>query len=176
MSDTEEWRDIPEYEGYYQVSNLGRIKSLDRMVRHSMSRENAKLRLSPGQIMLPDLSHHGYYCVSLFKEGKRHVRELHTLIALAFLGKRPDAHHTHHINGNKIDNRLANLEYKSAHDHGSDHHYGENCHKAILTRDQVAEVRKLLNEGVYQKDIAKQFGVSRSTIGEIKRGASWKRI
>lgn len=76
--------------------------------------------------------------------------------------------------GDSTDNRLGNLVYLPASYHGHITHRGENAHKARLTEIQVREVRNLLAKGYTQKRIALQYGVARSTIGEIKRGASWE--
>lgn len=169
---SERWQDLPGYEGLYQCSTLGNIRSVDRQVPY---RGGPKTRIAKGQALTPYVNHRGYACVTLFR-GKRHVKELHTLIAATFLGPRPDRHHTHHLNGDKLNNRPANLKYLPSHQHHAHHHRGEGCHKARLTDEQVNEIRRLLSNGVFQKDIAKQYGVSRSTIGEINRGKTWKHI
>lgn len=170
---SERWQDIPGYEGLYQCSTFGNIRSIDRQVPY---RGGPKTRIAKGQLLSPYVSHRGYALVVLCHDGKRHVKELHTLIAATFLGPRPDRHHTHHLNGDKLNNRPANLKYLPSHQHHAHHHRGEGCHKARLTDEQVNEIRQLLSNGVFQKDIAKQYGVSRSTIGEINRGKTWRHI
>lgn len=103
------WKDVSGYEGYYQASNLGRIKSLKR--------KNKK-----GKILKPWISCHGYKCVRLSKNGQLKSFSVHQLIAIAFLGhKRCGLKRViDHINNIKHDNRLENLQIVS-------HRY--NCSK-----------------------------------------------
>lgn len=168
----EQWKDLPGYEDYYQVSDQGNVRSVTRLANRSGNHQ----RIASGRVLRLQVNHRGYTYVTLYKQGNRSVKEVHPLVAHAFLGPRPDDFHTHHINGNKADNRLENLAHVHCSKHSSNHFRGEKCHKAILTEEQVFEVRQLLENGMFQKDIAKQYGVSRSTICEIKRGASWKHI
>lgn len=168
----EQWKDLPGYEDYYQVSDQGNVRSVTRLANRSGNHQ----RIAPGRVLRLQVNHRGYTYVTLYKQGNRSVKEVHPLVASVFLGPRPEGYHTHHINKNSTDNRIENLTYVPADRHVSRHHRGEKCHKAILDESQILEVRQLLNAGVIQKDIAQQFGVSRSTIGEIKRGATWKHI
>jgi DNA-binding NarL/FixJ family response regulator len=115
----------------------------------------------------------GYCAAYLSKDGVIHRHEVHRLVGEAFIGPLPDGFDTHHINGIPSDNRVENLEYKSRFLHQHHHTRGELAHKAVLTREQVTDVRHLLEQGLSQKEIAKRYGVARSTIGEINRGASW---
>ncbi len=113
-ADEEEWKDIIGYEGKYQVSNLGRIKSLCRVVQ----RKNGHIQTINERILKPTISNKGYYMVSL--DGKTYT--VHRLEALAFLGKSKLT--VNHINGIKTDNRIENLEFVT---------HKENCIKAWQT-------------------------------------------
>ena len=168
----EVWKDVVGYEGKYQVSNLGNVRSLDRYYPHNKGGQ----RLQPGKVLKPDVTHRGYATVILYKDAKISRKEIHTLVATAFLGKRPAKCHAHHKNHNKLDNRAANLTYINGGEHARHHHQGEGCYKAKLTEKDVKEIRKRLTKGETQIVIAGDYGVSRSTIGEIKRGASWSHI
>lgn len=106
-SNIEEWRDIPGYEGRYQASNLGRIRSLPRVIDR---RSNTPYRL-PGRILRPRLSHKGYLLVGLSTESKVKNLSVHRLVAQAFLPNTEGFPEVNHINGNKKDNRAANLEW-----------------------------------------------------------------
>lgn len=100
------WKDLPTYEGYYQVSNLGRVRSVDRYVKCI---HNSK-RLVKGVIKVPQKNKAGYYITTLTKEGKAHTYTYHQMVAWAFLPNFKKGDELNHINGIKTDNRLENLE------------------------------------------------------------------
>jgi NUMOD4 motif-containing protein/HNH endonuclease len=106
------WRDIPGFEGAYQVSDLGRVRSLDRAVAHRDGH-----RFIRGRVLRPSLKPAGYHRVDLRSVGRgsenaeRVVAHVHTLVLLAFVGPRPEGLEIRHLNGNPGDSRLINLEY-----------------------------------------------------------------
>jgi len=103
----EEWRDIKGYEGLYQVSNLGRVRSLDKAIVDSKGRK----RISKGRIRRVGVKSGGYLNVALCKNGKAVNKSVHRLVAEAFM---PDADFSldvHHINGVRHDNRIENLRF-----------------------------------------------------------------
>jgi len=105
----EKWRDIPDYEGYYQVSSRGRIKSVDRVVslRHKHN------RIVKGRI-IPQ-SHHNslipYFQVTLHKQGKQETRLVHQIVALVWLGAVPANCEVRHGPNGYTDNSISNLSY-----------------------------------------------------------------
>ena len=105
---TEIWKDIPVYEGLYQVSSFGRVKSLSRTVyigAHSK-------RIKPENIKIPTMSKKGYYCICLCDNGRQCSRLLHRLVAEAFILMENDyQNQVNHINGDKSDNTINNLEW-----------------------------------------------------------------
>jgi len=96
----EAWRPVVGYEPLYAVSDKGRVK---RVATGKGSRE--------GHVLRPALNHKGYPMVGLSKAGKLRAFAVHTLVALAFLGPRPEGLQINHKNGRKNDNRVENLEY-----------------------------------------------------------------
>ena len=102
------WRDIPGYEGLYQVSFDGRVKGLERYVNHWRGglRKYEEKELSQATEKV------GYKCVSLCKEGKMRTHRVHVLIAMAFLKHKPCGYNilVDHINNNRLDNRLDNIQ------------------------------------------------------------------
>lgn len=98
----EEWRDVPEYEGIYQVSNYGRLKSLCRTDAAGKTRKEKYLK--------PHETVDGYYSTTLIKNGKRKVIGIHRVVYLAFKGDIPEGMEINHINENKKDNTPGNLE------------------------------------------------------------------
>ena len=92
------WKDVLDYEGGYQVSNLGNVKSL---------------KLNKEKILKPGIDSHGYLRVDLFYKGKRKTIKVHQLVAMAFLNHTPDGTTkivTDHIDNNPLNNRLENLQ------------------------------------------------------------------
>lgn len=102
-----EWRPISGYEGYYEVSNKGVIRSLDRDIEHAVSgtirRRGRIIRLKPHK--------DGYQVVTLHKEGRRKNRMVHQLVLEAFVGPCPSGQQTCHNNGDPSDNRVENLRW-----------------------------------------------------------------
>ena len=96
----EVWRDIPEYEGY-QVSNLGRVKSLERI--------DALGRKVEEKILKPLITRNGYYLTGLYKNSIQKFYYVHRLVWEAFNGQIPEGLQVNHINEIKSDNRLGNL-------------------------------------------------------------------
>ena len=100
--ENEIWKDIPNYEGLYQVSNLGRIKSLERI-------DAIGNRLLKEKFLKPRLNNNGYYRVSLWKQSIEKFYYIHRLVFEAFNGQIPENMQVNHINEIKADNRLSNL-------------------------------------------------------------------
>jgi hypothetical protein len=102
------WKDIPGWEGYYQASNLGRIRSLDRIVTHSLGGD----KMLKSMIMKQRLFKCGYYYVGLQKEGKtQKMCRVHRLIAKAFHPNPQNKPEVNHDDGNKLNNCEWNLEW-----------------------------------------------------------------
>jgi hypothetical protein len=102
------WKDIIGYEGKYQVSNKGEVKSLSRIV----DRGNLPNRIQKERTMKKSVNIAGYYVVNLTKDAKQKVHTVHSLVALCFIGDR-EGKDTNHIDSNKLNNCLHNLEYVS---------------------------------------------------------------
>ena len=97
----EEWKDIEGYEGYYQVSNMGNVKSLN--YRHT----------SKERILKPQKNNDGYLNVQLYQDGKGKIYKVHRLVATAFCENQMGYTEVNHINEDKSDNRAENIEWCS---------------------------------------------------------------
>lgn len=106
----EKWRDIPGYEGSYQASNLGRIRSLDRVItRAASSRRGAYKAKLKGRFIKPVKNTQGYMVVPLGRSNS--CARVHQLIAKTFIPNRDGKPMINHKNGDKSDNRVTNLEW-----------------------------------------------------------------
>lgn len=104
------WKDIKGFEGLYQVSNLGRIKSLERFRKG----KNDSLVTVKEKILKPQITRNGYYLIGLFKNSIGKWYSVHRLVWLAFNGPIPENMQVNHINEIKTDNRLLNLNLMTA--------------------------------------------------------------
>lgn len=179
----EEWKPVVGAEGYYEVSNLGRVRSVSRLVRHSNLKD---LRPAKGRVLKLKAYPNGYLFVSLSQGGAVKERQVSHLVLEAFVGPRPKGYNACHNNGNQKDNRLVNLRWDSTINNAGDkrahgtHLEGEAVHLSVLTEEQVRAIR--LEYRVYSKrktnatELAEKYKVARMTIFNIVWGNSWKHV
>lgn len=147
------WKDIPEYENFYQISSLGRVKSLERNVW------NGKVYcVHRERILKPMKNSDGYLQVVLFKGGIRKSFKIHRLVCNAFLPNPYNLPEVNHINEDKTDNRLENLEF-------CDHIY--NCN--FGTRNERAAKGKTNHIKLSKKVKCLETGIVYPSIQEIER-------
>lgn len=124
----------------------------------------------------------GYRTVQVSVPGSRRsvVLFVHKLVAKHFLPRRPShRHQLRHLNGNKDDNRAANLAWGTAKQNAADRAKhgrtacGERQGAAKLTRKKVLQIRRMLKNKIPQYDIADRFGICQATVSEIHRGVTW---
>ena len=102
------WKDIKNYEGLYQVSNLGRIKSLNRYSYNSVGKYNKKIF---ERILKQAIAKPGYYVINLTKNGKQKTYRIHRLVAETFIPNPNNYPMINHIDCNKLNNKVENLEW-----------------------------------------------------------------
>jgi hypothetical protein len=108
----EEWKDIEDYDGLYQVSNTGKVRSLDRKVVQMARTGNSFFAGNrKGKELVQRKQNGGYYVVWLSKNGKVRPKTVHRLVAEAFLPKIEGKNDVNHKNGIKSDNNVSNLEW-----------------------------------------------------------------
>lgn len=168
----EEWKDIPGYEGLYQVSNLGKVKSLPRQG-------------SSGKILkFRKCGNYKHLGVVLYKNQKATAFLIHRLVLLTFVGPCPQGLEARHLNGNGSDNKLNNLLWDT-HSvnmqdrklHGTTYNgnqRGSANPGSKLNEQQILQIREYLKTNKYTgRYIAELFGVSQQTICCIKTGRNW---
>ncbi len=165
------WKDIPGYEGRYQASNMGRIRSLDRKVRgvcHFTGKEF--YRKTKGYGLRPGAIKSGHLSVVL-GHGTAGI-PVHQLVMKTFVGEAPEGKEILHANGNPADNRLGNLRYDTRRENIFDvFRQGKAWRK--LTADDVQAIRFELYCGFRGSDLAEMYNVSQSCISAIRHGRSF---
>ena len=176
----EEWRAIPGYEGSYEISNLGRVKSLPRIILCSNNRN----QLVKGCILKLTKNQYGYLQVGVRNTNNYKTKNVHILVALAFIGPRPEGLIVLHGKNGRLDNSVGNLSYGTHKLNAQDRHRdgtactGEKNHKALLTAEKVWLAREVVPNGprgTLQR-LADEWGVHRSTLGYAVSGKHWAHI
>ena len=164
----EVWKDIEGYEGLYQVSNLGRVRSTTR--KQLANIRNNKYITKKGQVLTPMISNAGYGRVTLFKERKRKMYSVHRLVAMAFIDNPDNLPEVNHKDGNKRNNEIHNLEWcsKSANaKHAYDNKLTKHYTRKILQYNVNGE---LLKEWDSLISITRELGYNFKTIQSVCAG------
>lgn len=145
------WKDIEGYEGYYKVSNLGRVKSLPRVIYRV--KDGRKMTIK-GKIMTPTINSRGYYGVRLSIDGIGRTAKVHGLVANAFLDNPQNLVEINHKDGDKSNNHINNLEWstrqkniKHAFDNGLNSNVGSRNGRSIVNEEDVITIRKRKADG-----------------------------
>lgn len=166
------WKDIPGYEGRYQASSDGRIRSLDRVVIARSKTGKPYSRRVKGKIkeQIPNHSPTPYLSVGL-DDNRRPL--VHCLVALAFLGPRPIGQEVRHLNNNYLDNRAENLAYGTHRENMADS-TKEERHSHRLSPKEVRKIRERIQSGETNTSISKDYDVSDVVISNIRLGRRYK--
>mgnify|MGYP003510690811 CR=1 FL=1 len=173
------WKAIKDYEGFYEVSNLGNVRSVDRLLYNQHHKCDRRLK---GKFISKAISKKGYYKLVLANKTKKYV-EVHRLVALAFIPNPENKPCVNHINGIKTDNRIENLEWVT-YSENSIHAYknglqlckkGESSTYVKLKEWQVLEIRQNTNK-LTKRQLSELYNISKSVIGNIRNRNIWKHI
>lgn len=166
------WKDIPGFEGRYQASNQGRVRSLSRKVTGKNPYMNKPfIRTVKGRILKPARYAKSGHVSVVLGHGEN-GSPIHQLVMLAFVGPKPNGKEVLHRNVDPTDNRLTNLHYGSRSENIIDVYYqGKKWRK--LSVDDVINIRQELLRGVSCKELAQRYGVAIGTISNIKVGRTF---
>ena len=178
VNETEQWKPVPGYEDYYEISNLGRVR-----------------RVSPergtwfGRIITPNPGSDGYPCIRFAVNGVKKTYSLHRIVALTWVPGYEHGLQVNHKDCDKTNNAADNLEWvtpgenvrhaRANLDSGwspETHARGEQVHTAKLTEDQVLEIRQLAASGMSNRKLAEQFGINHSQINRIINRKFWTHV
>lgn len=157
----EQWLDVIGFEGIYQVSNHGQVRSVKtgQIKKQTVSKTDKRFYLG------------------LWVNNKQKIVKPHRLVLEAFVGKCPNGMECCHNDGNAFNNHLNNLRWDTPKNNHADKvkhgttNRGERCASAKLTLDQVNAIRK---DDRIQRIIAEEYGVKQSLISRIKNGVRWQ--
>ena len=169
----EKWKAIPGFEGFYEASNRGRIRSLDRFVKHpSGSKKKLKGRVLKAS---PMSGLDGYLVVTLSRRGKLKQSTVHSLVLKAFRGPCPEGMESRHFpDRDKQNNRLKNLHWATKKENNQDKKIhgtngeGEQNGNSKLTnkqRKRIVELKDVLS----WNELCSLFRISACTLGIILR-------
>lgn len=177
----ENWKAIPGFEGLYEVSDQGRVRNLERTVTVRGRSDGQTAKTIRERILRPGLSS-GRPVVNLHADTKRRHALVHHLFLEAFVGPRPDGTECRHLDDNRQNNTLRNLEWGTRRENMADRKRnglqrraprGEKNNASKLTESDVLTIRHLRAGGLTYLKIAQRMNVSLQTIGRIVKGDTW---
>lgn len=178
----ETWKFIQGYEGLYEVSTTGQIRSSERKVPMISRHGNPYMMTIHEKLLAPDVSGE-YLRVTLCKDGKTERLSIHRIVAMTFMSNPENKKHVNHKDGNKYNNAVENLEWSTASENQK-HAFETGLQKrtpgtlsplAALTKEQVQVIRKKYVPRKYTQDrLAEEFGVTRGVIKDLLNGKTYK--
>jgi len=180
MAIIEQWRAVPGWDGFYEVSSHGRVRSLDRYVTHKASAYRPEQQhFKRGRILKATLDGFGYPGVHLYRPGEVEAVRVHALVASAFIGPRPEGYTVAHNDGNPANAWASNLRYATFTENFADkvkhgtRTGGERHNRAKLSQAQVDEMKRLFAAGKSRKELAPLFDIHYMHVCQILRGGRW---
>lgn len=172
------WKPVVGYEGFYEVSNRGRVRSLDRYVGSGFG-----LRISRGRVLASVRGAGDYLRINLcHPDNPRRQMPVHKVVLEAFRGPRPAGNQSRHLNGRRPDCRLSNLKWETPAENREDMRRhgtiarGERAGVAKLTASKVSQIRRLRALGVSRLKVAKKFGINFTYIWRLCSRRGWAHV
>ncbi|AZA49777.1 hypothetical protein EG346_17025 [Chryseobacterium carnipullorum] len=176
------WKDVQEFENNYQISNFGRLRSIARKINSSI--QPCGYRINKPRIILPQDNGKGYQQYYVKFNNVRVMKYAHRLVAKYFLDNPYGKLEVNHIDGNKANNHVSNLEWNTLQEN-RDHavntnlmRKGERSYQAKLSEKNVLAIRRLfrINPKFNKCQIAKKLNVRDTTIHKIINNQRWKHL
>jgi hypothetical protein len=165
----EKWKAINGFEDQYEISNLGNLRSIDRIVKHYIDGFTRRYKGSNKKIR-PDKD--GYLRCTLKKDGKSYHFRVHRLVADAFISNERQLKIVNHLNGIKTDNRVENLEWCN-HSDNVIHAVSNRLIETKLTDEQAIEI---FNSKLSNRKLGEQFKINSSIVWRIKNKKAYKHL
>jgi len=176
----EKWELVKGFEGFYEISNFGRVKSLDRIIKSKNQHGECFTKIKQ-KILSPGINNHGYCNVVLQNNGYKKTLTIHQLVAIAFIPNPENKPQVNHIDGDKTNNNDWNLEW-STNSENQLHSYNvlktkpSNGNRKLLD-SEISEIRNLYNTNkCTRKELQEKYSMSKSTIHSIVNNISWANI
>lgn len=163
----EKWKDIKGFEGFYQISNLGKVRSLDRVINK---------REFKGTELKPLIGYGGYYSIQLRKHVKKTVYYIHRLVAEHFIEKKEGKSIINHIDENKFNNCFDNLEWVNISENCIHSNKGAGFLVRKFNKEQIEEIRNDNKNGKSIYLISKELNENGGTISNIVNYKTYKNI
>ncbi len=175
----EEWKPIKDYEGIYEISSFGRVKSLERYVNHPKGK-----RLVKARILKLCKGTHGYLIVVLKSNNTGKTCLVHRLVALTFINIKNTKPNVNHRDGVKIYNFVGNLEFCTQHENiqhsintGLTNNTGEDHTNSKITDEIVRNIREeYQNTKITQEKLGDKYGINHRTVSYIINRKLWKHV
>lgn len=169
------WKDIPGYEGRYQASSLGRIRSVDHQVfTRNHYTGNLHPRTVRGRVLRPGpMKKDGHLSVVLGHKANGSL--VHRLVARTFIGPCPKGMEVCHNDGNPTNNRIENLRYDTRGGNIRDD-YRNGARKRKLTNDEILYIRFAHHVGIPLKRLADAYGISYNTAYKMYKGEGYEDV
>lgn len=177
---TEIWKAVPGFEGLYEVSDQGRMRSLDRDIEYTMASGRAVVRRRRGQILALGPHVGGYRTVHLYDGGLSRATALHIVVAEAFHGPRPSPRHVvRHLDGDASNCAAANLCWGTPAENSADtlrHGTRLRGERIVGSKLSAGDVREIRASPLPQAILAERYGCTFSNISAIQLRKSWRHV
>jgi hypothetical protein len=162
----------------YEISKAGEIRSIDRLAYYP---QNGGWILKKGKLLKPGVNSCGYKSAVLYINGKTFNKTIHSLVSETFIGERPNGLFVNHIDGNKLNNHISNLEYVTPKENTNHAHLlglfkcrkGENNPNAKLDLSKLNDIFSLRKFGLKQRVIADILEISQQTVSAVLCKKVW---